>query len=162
MKTALFALLSLILLSCAPNRDQRRTLQARIDTLEKKLAGTYRPGFGEFMSSVQAHHAKLWFAGQNQNWPLADFEIHEIKEVLEDLKTFQTERKESQLLNMIEPAIDSVALSIEQKKPVMFINSYIVLTQVCNNCHRSTHFEFNVVKIPEASVFSNQDFRPAK
>ena len=35
------------------------------------------PGFEEFMSNIQAHHAKLWFAGQNHNWKLADFEIHE-------------------------------------------------------------------------------------
>ena len=95
----------------------QRLLQNRIDSLGKKLADTYKPGFGEFMSGIQAHHAKLWFAGQNQNWKLADFEVHEMMEAIEDIQKYQTERKESQKIGMITPVLDSVNSAIQQKNP---------------------------------------------
>ena len=74
--------------------DNRKVLQRRIDSLETKLADMYKPGFGEFMSSIQAHHSKPWFAGQNENWKLADFEVHEIMEAIENMRNSkQNERK---------------------------------------------------------------------
>jgi hypothetical protein len=45
----------------------------------------YEPGLGEFMTATQLRHAKLWFAGQQNNWDLAAYEIDEIKEGLEDV-----------------------------------------------------------------------------
>jgi hypothetical protein len=33
----------------------------------------YKPGVGELMNSVQLHHAKPWFADENQNWLLAAY-----------------------------------------------------------------------------------------
>ncbi len=130
-----------------------------MDSLESKLADTYKPGFGEFMSSIQAHHAKLWFAGQNENWQLCDFEIHEIMENIEDIKKYETDRKESQLIDMINPAIDTLNAAIQRKDPVLFKNSFVLLTNTCNNCHKAVQFGFNVVKIPETQTFSNQDFK---
>lgn len=44
----------------------------------------YQPGLGEFMTATQLRHAKLWFAGEQNNWDLAAYEIDEIKEGLED------------------------------------------------------------------------------
>ena len=148
-----------ILFAC--NENNRSSLQSRkIDSLEKKLAETYKPGFGEFMLAIQAHHSKLWFAGKNNNWKLADFEVHEIMELVEDIQKYETERKETEKIVMIQPAIDSVNNSIQQKDQGMFIRSFNLLTNTCNNCHHAVNFEFNVVKIPETPPFSNQDFKP--
>src|SRR5678815_534119 len=81
-------------------------LQKQIDSLKQQLANMYKPGFGEFMSGIQVHHAKLWFAGQNQNWPLADFEINEIKEALEDIPKYCADRPEVKSLPMINVPLD--------------------------------------------------------
>ena len=134
----------------------------QIDSLKTKIAETYRPGFGEFMSSIQAHHAKLWFAGQNQNWQLCDFEIHEIMENIDDIKLYETERKESQLIDMISPAIDSVNNAIQKKDPALFKSSYVLLTNTCNTCHKTVNFGFNIVKVPDVQSFSNQDFESVR
>lgn len=150
------------LFACNQQTENTKVLQNRIDSLEKKLADTYKPGFGEFMSGIQAHHSKLWFAGQNENWKLADFEVHEIMEAIEDIQKFQTERKESQMIGMINPALDSINNAIQQKNPVLFKSSYTLLTNTCNNCHHAANFEFNVVKIPDNQPFSNQDFKISK
>ena len=110
------------------------------------------------MSSIQVHHAKLWFAGKNKNWALADFEIHEIMESLDDIKKYETERKESPMVSMLGPALDSVNAAIAKQDTMQFKNSYVLLTNTCNNCHRAVKFEFNVFKIPDAPPFSNQVF----
>jgi hypothetical protein len=152
---------SLVFISCSQSNQRISQLQIQLDSLQKKINETYKPGFGEFMTYVQAHHAKLWFAGQNGNWKLADFEIHEIIEAVDNIKKFETDRKESKLIGMISPALDTVNLAIQQKNLVFFRKSYIALTNTCNLCHRAVNFEFNIVKTPEMQSFSNQDFKSA-
>lgn len=159
MKPFIPFLLAMIAFSCNQQKESVQLLQKRMDSLQAGIAGTYKPGFGDFMSSVQVHHNKLWFAGQNQNWRLADFEVHEIMEAVTDIQLYQSERKESQLIEMILPALDSVNRAIQQKNTALFNNSYVLLTNTCNRCHRDVDFEFNVVKIPETPPFNNQDFK---
>jgi hypothetical protein len=159
MKTLLLTFCTITFFSCNNTADKTPTLQNRIDSLESKLAKTYKPGLGEFMSSIQVHHAKLWFAGENENWQLADFEIGEIKESLEDISTYCSERPEVQKIGMIEPAIDSISHAIQLKNPAMFKTGFILLTATCNNCHHATNHAFNVIKTPDNPPFSNQDFK---
>ena len=159
MKYAPLLFVFVALNACKQQSNNSSKLQAQIDSLKAKLNDTYKPGFGEFMSGIQVHHNKLWFAGQAQNWKLADFEIHEIKEAVDNVEKFQTERKESKQIPMIKPALDSVESAINQQNSAAFKSSYIVLTNTCNNCHRATNFEFNEVKIPDNPPFSNQVFR---
>ncbi len=158
MRKILPVLLTSLLFGCNQPPDNTKMLQDEIDKLEKKLADNYKPGLGEFMSSIQAHHSKLWFAGKNENWKLAEFEIHEIEESVEDIEKFQKEEKESELIVMIKPALDSMDKAIEQKSLVDFNRNFILLTNTCNNCHRAAEHEFNVIKVPDSSPFTNQDF----
>ena len=157
-KIYLFVFLLPGLLACNDHAANKK-LQSRIDSLENKLANTYKPGFGEFMSGIQVHHAKLWFAGINNNWELADFEIHEIREAVDAVKKYQPERDESKSVPMIEPALDSVSTAIQQKNPAQFKNSFVLLTNTCNNCHKAVNYIFNEVKIPDTPPFSNQVFK---
>ena len=149
----------LLTISCKQPGNTNAALQSRIDSLEKKLTTTYKPGFGEFMSSIQVHHAKLWFAGKNKNWELADFEIHEIGETLDAIKEYQNEREESKKIDMLKPALDAVNDAIQKKDSSLFNSSYLLLTSTCNNCHKAVNFGFNVVKVPDTAPFSNQAFK---
>jgi len=152
-------LLSCGLIACKQPEDNSAKLQAQVNELQKQLAETYRPGFGEFMNSIQIHHNKLYFAGENQNWQLADFEVKEIIESLENIPKYCADREEAKFLTMLQPAIDSVNKAISQKSSTLFKSSFVVLTKTCNNCHRATNHAFNVVKVPEVPPFSNQDFK---
>src|ERR1051325_4633740 len=100
MKTIILLLFASLFFSCNSSQKDLKKLEARVDSLQKNA---YKPGFGEFMSNIQVHHGKLWFAGQNRNWKLADFEIHEILENIGDIEKYQTERKESRQMPMIQP-----------------------------------------------------------
>ena len=56
----LFVFLTIIILfACNQEDSNRKALQNQIDNLQSKLDDSYKPGFGEFMSSVQVHHNKL-------------------------------------------------------------------------------------------------------
>jgi len=156
---ALCVTFCLLAISCKQPVNSNAALLSRIDSLEKKVAATYKPGFGEFMSSIQVHHAKLWFAGQNQNWELADFEMAEISESIDAIKEYQTEREESKKVDMLKPSLDAVKDAIDKKDSSLFNSSYLLLTSSCNNCHKAVNFGFNVVKVPEIPPFSNQAFK---
>lgn len=158
MKTIIliFSVIFIIFTGCGESSNDK--LQNKFTMLERKLDSAYRPGFGEFMTNIQIHHAKLWFAGQNENWELADFELKEIEENIDNLKKFRPERKETQMVIMINPQLDSVNMSIQQKNPALFKTSFTSLTNRCNTCHKLVNYGFNRVKIPETPPFSNQEF----
>jgi len=152
----LIALVFIIFAGCGQSSNDK--LQNKITMLEHKLDSAYTPGFGEFMTNIQIHHAKLWFAGQNENWKLADFELKEIEENIDNLKKFRSDRKETQMVIMINPQLDSINLSIQQKSPALFKTAFTSLTNRCNTCHKLVNYGFNEVKIPDTPPFSNQEF----
>ncbi len=153
MKLLIFICSILLLTACG---EQKKEPVA----LPQQTAHTYKPGLGEFMLGIQMHHAKLWFAGQAQNWALADFEMGEISETLDAIKEFNADRPEVKSISMIDPAIDSIADAIKKKDTQRFKASFILLTNTCNNCHTATHHEFNVIKTPDTPPVSNQEFKP--
>lgn len=159
MKYLCISYVILILSACNQSVDNQKDFQNQIDSLRAKLNDAYKPGFGEFMSSIQVHHNKLWFAGNNQNWKLADFEVGEIQESLEGIKKYCTDRSEVQSLPMINPALDAIRKAIEKQNSTAFKESYISLTNMCNSCHQATKHEFNVIIIPSTPPFSNQNFK---
>jgi len=150
--------LAATLAACGTNDSA--AMQAKIDSLSQQVNRSYKPGLGEFMMGIQVHHAKIWFAGKNGNWPLADFEVGEIKETLEDVKQYCTDRPEVKSLPIIYPALDSLAGAIKAKNPQQFEKSFIFLTKSCNDCHETTHHEFNVIKIPDVPPVTNQVYTP--
>lgn len=159
MKNSLLVVSICLLFSCQPKFvDHSKELQHQIDSLKFELSQTYKPGFGEFMGNIQEHHAKLWFAGQNENWNLADFEINEIKENLENIQHYVTDRPESALIPMITPALDSVSRAIQKQNLDQFKSSYNLLTNTCIACHQDTKHEFIQIQIPNLNTFSNQKF----
>jgi hypothetical protein len=154
--STLFILVLPVLLTACGNPANNTAQQAKAHSAQVE---PYKPGLGEFMMGIQVHHAKIWFAGKNQNWPLADFEVGEIKETLEDVKKYCTDRPEIKSLPILYPALDSVNAAIKTKDPARFKKSFVFLTNTCNNCHQTTHHEFNVIKIPDTPPYTNQEFK---
>lgn len=137
-------------------------LQAKIDSLQAKLNDTYKPGLGEFMMGIQEHHAKLWFAGINKNWRLADFEVHEIGETLDDVKKYCTDRPEIKSLGIIDPAVNTIKAAVKKQDVEKFKSGFTELTNDCNSCHKDNQHGFNIITIPTSPPVSNQDFKPSK
>jgi hypothetical protein len=149
---------AIFLTACGQQPDKTAALQQQIDSLQQQLHDVYKPGLGEFMSGIQVHHAKLWFAGQAQNWKLAGFEIGEINESVDDIKKYCTDRPGVAQLPMLAPALDSVTNAIAHSDAAGFKSGFVLLTATCNNCHQATKHEFNVIRIPATPPFTNQVF----
>jgi hypothetical protein len=147
-----------LLLACQQKKNPITSLEKQIDSLSKRIDSTYSPGLGEFMVSIQLHHSKLWFAGKNGNWELANFEIGEIRETLEDIQHYNRDRPEIKELPIIFSPIDSIKSAIGVRDLAAFSRSYISLTNACNNCHQLTKHEFNKIKIPEVPPVTDQVF----
>jgi len=135
------------------------SLQKQNDSLKQALVQTYKPGLGEFMLGIQVHHAKLWFAGQAANWKLAAFELGEIQESVDDINKYCTARPEVKSLPMLYPALDSLKNAVKLNSPKQFQSAFIMVTKACNSCHQTTLHGFNVIKVPDAPPYTNQDFK---
>ena len=112
------------------------------------------------MSSIQLQHAKLWFAGINQNWGLSEFEIGELKEIFTTSQRIETDGLEVKTIPMIYPPLDSLEVSIKSKNLSEFEQSNKLLTKTCNNCHADNNFGFNVITVPINPPVTNQEFKP--
>lgn len=150
----------LFIVSCTQSSKNEEALQEKINELQEQLQYTYRPGIGDLMGSIQKHHNKLWFAGTNENWELADFAIHEIEEGFDDLNTLHGDRDELKSLAMIQPALKELKKAIEQQDATAFKEGYKVLNTTCNSCHSSAGFGFIKIATPISPSLSNQDYRP--
>lgn len=143
------------------NNDSVKPVSASVlntDSLHK-LMEQYAPGLGEIMGGIQTHHAKLWYAGINDNWKLAQYEIDELKERFEQARDIETARPEVKMIPMMYPSIDSINDAISNKNLAQFKSGFQLLTTSCNSCHAANNFEFNVITIPTAPPVSNQDFK---
>ena len=160
MKKILIFLITLSFFSCDHSSSDTKALQQKVDSLQIAVNNTYKPGLGEFMSQIQMHHAKLWFAGKYQNWELADFEVGEIQEALDDIPKYCSDRPEVKSLGMIMPVMDTLSNAIKEKNEARFDSSFTVLTATCNDCHPAPNHGFNRIKIPHIEPDPNQVFKP--
>jgi len=146
------------LVACNQKEDPVARMEKQIDSLSKHIESNYSPGLGEFMVSIQLHHSKLWFAGKNGNWELANFELGEIQESLDDINRYNKDRPEIKELPMIDSPLDSLKSAVIKKDLEAFKRSYILLTNTCNNCHQVTKHGFNKIKIPDSPPVTDQVF----
>ena len=163
MKKALLIIFTISsLLSCNQNDKKVTELKNKINKLEQQIENSYKPGLGDMMSNIQSHHSKLWFSGKNENWELADFELHELKEGFEDVKKHQAGNDEIKMIGMIVPALENLDISIDEKDLKGFEKNYLMLTNTCNACHKIAKHGFIQIKKPKFQSRHNQEFKKLK
>jgi hypothetical protein len=126
----------------------------------------FTPGLGEIMTLQQMRHLKLWFAGQAGNWPLADYELDELKEGYEDIVKYFPTKDDVPTGPMasaiIEKEVAELNKAIAAKNAKQFTAAFEKLTASCNACHQSSKKPFIVVQRPTANPYANQSFAPRK
>ena len=127
----------------------------------------YIPGLGDLMNaSMQVHHTKLWLAGRSQNWPLAAYELKELRETVEDVQTFAPAWRGVPVGSMVVslyPGFNALEGSIKARDAAAFSLAYHQLTAACSACHAAAgHAEIRIV-VPspdEGAKYVDQDFTP--
>ncbi|MEP1095314.1 MAG: hypothetical protein ABJG78_09400 [Cyclobacteriaceae bacterium] len=116
----------------------------------------------ETMGYYQRFSHKLWLAGTNENWELADFYTHELEEVTERLIEGDLIHDDYNLSNLSEslflPKIEKVEEAIKEKDEVLFREHYELMLSGCNLCHQATQHAFIRISIPTDTMTFNQVF----
>ena len=118
---------------------------------------------GDMMNTlIQPRHAKLGLAGAAGNWPLAAYALAEIRQAFAGIIKAQPKFHGYPVADLVDAALKqplaAVDDAIKAQDPKQFAAAYEQLTQGCNACHASLDHAFVVIKVPDASVFPNQDF----
>ena len=126
----------------------------------------YSPGLGEIMTLQQMRHAKLWFAGAARNWPLADYELDELKEGFEDATKHHATHDGvpvAQMIGALTPGpLKEISAAISKKDPAAFGLAFDHLTAACNSCHQAANRGFIRIGRPASPPVSNQIFEPIR
>jgi hypothetical protein len=160
-----FILVSAVLLfaasmaGCNGHTQKAQSLQSQIDSFRLLLNNLYKPGMGELMSNIQLHHSKLWFAGENKNWPLAEYNESLIQSAFKKIQLYHGDNPEAKAAFMFLPAMDSISNAIRKKDKRSFERSFSLMTVTCNNCHSVTGHPYNVITIPAIPPVTDQDFK---
>jgi cytochrome c1 len=152
------AICSILLIACETGAYNDAHLQLQIDSIKLRLSTVYQPGMGDLMSTIQLHHAKLWFAGKNGNWPLANYDASLITSNFMKIQKYHGGTFEAKAAFMIDNPMDSVRVAIILKDSLSFQRSFTLLTTTCNTCHAITKHPYNLITIPNNPPVGNQDF----
>ena len=159
MKTSLAgaAVVALVLTGCSVKKAEPGAAAA---------PKAYVVGMGEIMGQNQMRHAKLWFAGTAQNWPLAQYEVDELNEGFRDVKSFHPTFKKRPTAPLVDEFVTQplgeLDKAVKDKNAGEFTAAFDDLTNGCDGCHKELGFGFNVIQRPTSPEYTNQQFAPVK
>jgi hypothetical protein len=122
------------------------------------------PGLGEFMTTIQLHMGKLWFAANAGNWKLSEYELGELREATESAKALHETKNGVNISNVLDSVIQTqiaeLAQSIQRKNRSDFQKNYDETLSACNGCHVESDHAFIHVVRPSAPPVTNQRWQP--
>jgi hypothetical protein len=127
----------------------------------------YNPGVGELMNLiVQPRHTKLWFAGHEENWPLAEYESKELRSALANVAKARPVFRQQSIADNVETFLGApfraVDEAIHDRNAAKFSDAYATVNAGCNACHTALSQSQVVIKTPEEPTYPDQEFRPRK
>ncbi len=149
--------------SLSKKNDQ--TIAALQDSLKRahtqlETAKESAPGLGEYMTTMQLHAGKLWFAAKASNWDLAEYELDELKETMEAAKGLNAEKNGVKISNVLDSVlqtqISQLDESIKRNSQIEFQKSYDETLSACNGCHTEAGYKFIHIVRPIAPPVTNQ------
>lgn len=115
------------------------------------------PHLSEIMVQQQMRHIKLWFAGDAGNWPLAGYEIDQLKDGFDDVAKLLGGDLAQQ---HVSGAMGRLEKAIENKDHEAFVFAFDRLSAGCNACHGTLDHAFVVIGRPAVLPYSDQNFSP--
>lgn len=139
-------------------------LMAELETIKGKL-----PDQAHAMQDVGYHFSNLWFAGQHENWDLANFYWSETRSHLQWAVRIIPKRK-----NSVGQEIDLVAIlegfengplkhlqeAITARDKQAFDKNYRTSLETCYDCHTASEKPFLRLQIPDRPETPIMNFDP--
>jgi hypothetical protein len=175
---ALLALSLLLLAGCNLPDDNARqrevaTLQAEVEALKAARAGAAAapaegPELGAQMLELQIRHARLWQAGEAQNWLLAQFQLAELRESIGGIvetngehAALQPNKLSEVMPAMTDPPLAQLQAAVDAHDKAKFEAAYDALSAGCNACHAAAEHGFLVIQRPRTPLLDNLRAEPA-
>lgn len=142
-------------------------LYFKLRSLETKNAAMKEsaPGLGEYMTTIQLHAGKLWFAAKAANWELAAYELDEMKETMEAAKSLGAEKNGVKIAAVLDSVLRTQLPPLEEAvkagRSAAFQKSYDAALAACNGCHAEAGYKFIRIVRPVAPPVPNQRWEPA-
>lgn len=150
--------------AAAAQATDMATLRAEIERLKSVV-----PDQAHAMKDVDYHFTNLWFAGQAENWPLADFYW---KETLSHLKWAlriipvrkDNAGREIKLEDILQSIENSPFMKmgdvVKDQDKTRFEPTYRYLVEGCYSCHKAVDKPFLRTRIPERPATTIMNFDP--
>ncbi|RTY99501.1 hypothetical protein EKM02_09950 [Flavobacterium sp. RSP49] len=150
MKKIVILIATFGLFACNQQKDKgnqqgdwiKGTEAEQIRTIEKQFRG-----FDYAMLETGYRYQELFWAGQDQNWEYAEYQIDKIETAIKNGLERRPKRAASadHFLTVILPKMKN---SIQSKDPVIFNKEFENVTINCNRCHAMENVPFFTIKTP--------------
>jgi hypothetical protein len=145
-------------MSVAEMKDSVALLYRVVDSLKAQT-----PGLGEYMSTIQLHISKLWFAAQASNWKLARYEHDELEETIEAAEALHAKKNNVDITSVLQSVrqtlLPLVEDAISKGNLRIFRDAYAQTLDACNGCHRPAGYEFIHIITPTREPVTNQQWK---
>ncbi len=159
MKKSISGILVCMLLACNHGGQTTSVCKRKLTVFNGNWIKRINQGWGNLCPAFRFIMRNCGLQVRLETGPWLISKYKEIQEAIEDIQIYCTDRPEVASIPMIDPALDSLNISIGAKDIVRFKNSYNLLTNSCNSCHQVTKHAFNVIQTPAAPPFTNQAFQ---
>jgi hypothetical protein len=125
----------------------------------------FNPGIGDLMNLiVQPRHTKLWLAGKEANWTLAEYEAKELRSALANVAKARPNFRNQPVSELIETftgaPFKAIDAAVHDHDAAKFAEAYASLNGGCNGCHTALNQPQVVIRVPEQSFYPDQEFQP--
>lgn len=116
--------------------------EEKLETIEMQFRG-----FDMVMFETGYRYQELYWAGQDQNWEYADYQLEKIRKTIKNGLIRRPKRAQSaeQFMNEVIPKME---VALDSKDTTLFNSSFIMLTKGCLNCHTKENVPHFTVKKP--------------
>ena len=149
MKWSISIIALLLLWSCGKNQEQnaqgkwiKGTEQEKLETIENQFRG-----FDMAMVETGYRYQELYWAGQDENWEYADYQIEKIRKAIENGLERRPKRAKS-AEHFLTVALPEMEKALEKRDTVVFNKNFQMLTNSCISCHATEKVPHFTVKKP--------------
>lgn len=143
----------MLLWSCGKNHEQdgqgkwiKGTEKKKIEIIENQLRG-----FDMAMVETGYRYQELYWAGQDENWKYADYQIKKIRKAIENGLERRPKRAES-AKHFLTVALPEMKKAVEKRDTAIFNKKFQTLTNGCLGCHAMERVPHFIVKKPLCRV----------
>lgn len=157
MRLLLFTTCLLLLISCVEQQNDHNhkvaqgewikgTEEEKLEIIEEQFGG-----FSTSMVEIAYRYQELYWAGQDENWEYADYQLEHIEEAMEAGLVRRPSRKTS-AEHFMTYTIVEIEDAIESGDKNIFNEKFEQMRRDCNSCHNMEKVPFIDVTIPKLRI----------